>query len=51
MFPLRILKIITTKKFNPNNAYMVVSGDVNVDEIDLVTNYLNGKVLRRRFLK
>ena len=26
--------------FNPNNAYMVVSGDVNVDEIkDLVTNY------------
>ena len=26
--------------FNPNNAYMVVSGDVNVDEIkDLVTKY------------
>ena len=39
--------------FNPNNAYMVVSGDVNVDEIkDLVTKYFkNGKVLRRRLFK
>ena len=44
MFPLRILKIITTKCLIQTT--WVVSGDVNVDEIkDLVMSILkNGKV-------